>query len=157
MLEGLNGCLMHPSPQVYGVSSLILWGTRFYLVETFLCHWKTSLEENTLCHSYKCVFPILVWCQSYTVTKFKNNLLTGLTIASLRISQVNKKFNMEMTIINTIRLEFYLFIYLFFCHIVLMWVSMQSIGYATLAKLDPQYGLCKWLEYDYWMSIIYIH
>ena len=71
------------------------------------------MEENTLCHSYKCVFPILVWCQSYTVTKFKNNLLAGLTIASLRIPQVNKKFNMEMTIINTIRLEFYLFIIFF--------------------------------------------
>lgn len=24
---------------------------------------------------------------------------------------------------------------------------MQSIGYATLAKLDPQYGLCKWYNY----------
>lgn len=23
---------------------------------------------------------------------------------------------------------------------------MQSIGYATLAKLDPQYGLCKLLN-----------
>ncbi|XP_059433015.1 sulfate transporter 2.1-like [Corylus avellana] len=48
-------------------------------------------------------FPILVWCRSYTATKFKNDLLAGLTIASLCIP--------------------------------------QSIGYATLAKLDPQYGL----------------
>ncbi|KAG2716579.1 hypothetical protein I3843_03G135100 [Carya illinoinensis] len=49
------------------------------------------------------IFPILVWCRSYTVKKFKNDLLAGLTIASLCIP--------------------------------------QSIGYATLAKLDPQYGL----------------
>ncbi|XP_041006556.1 sulfate transporter 2.1 [Juglans microcarpa x Juglans regia] len=49
------------------------------------------------------IFPILVWCRSYTMTKFKNDLLAGLTIASLCIP--------------------------------------QSIGYATLAKLDPQYGL----------------
>ncbi|GMY11312.1 sulfate transporter 2.1-like [Fagus crenata] len=49
------------------------------------------------------LFPILVWCRSYTVTKFRKDLLAGLTIASLCIP--------------------------------------QSIGYATLAKLDPQYGL----------------
>lgn len=36
------------------------------------------------------VFPILVWCRSYTVTKFKNDLLAGLTISSLCIPQVNK-------------------------------------------------------------------
>ncbi|KAL7230762.1 hypothetical protein ACSBR2_009113 [Camellia fascicularis] len=49
------------------------------------------------------VFPILVWGRNYTATKFKNDLLAGLTLASLCIP--------------------------------------QSIGYATLAKLDPQYGL----------------
>lgn len=56
MLKGLNGCLMHPSPQVCGVSSLILWGTRFYLAETISCPSKTSPEENTLCLSYKVYF-----------------------------------------------------------------------------------------------------
>nr|KYP45221.1 Sulfate transporter 2.1 [Cajanus cajan] len=49
------------------------------------------------------IFPILRWGQSYTQTKFRNDLLAGLTIASLCIP--------------------------------------QSIGYATLAKLDPEYGL----------------
>ncbi|KAE9610287.1 putative SLC26A/SulP transporter [Lupinus albus] len=49
------------------------------------------------------IFPILDWSQNYTVTKFRNDLLAGLTIASLCIP--------------------------------------QSIGYATLAKLDPEYGL----------------
>ncbi|XP_052188152.1 sulfate transporter 2.1 isoform X2 [Diospyros lotus] len=49
------------------------------------------------------IFPILVWFRSYSPSKFKNDLLAGLTLASLCIP--------------------------------------QSIGYATLAKLDPQYGL----------------
>ncbi|BBH05665.1 slufate transporter 2 [Prunus dulcis] len=47
------------------------------------------------------IFPILVWGRSYNISKFKHDLLAGLTIASLCIP--------------------------------------QSIGYATLAKLDPQY------------------
>ncbi|MED6194952.1 Sulfate transporter 2.1 [Stylosanthes scabra] len=49
------------------------------------------------------IFPILVWGRSYTATKFRKDLLAGLTIASLCIP--------------------------------------QSIGYATLANLAPQYGL----------------
>ncbi|XP_031264288.1 low affinity sulfate transporter 3-like isoform X2 [Pistacia vera] len=49
------------------------------------------------------VFPIVSWCQDYKAKKFKNDLLAGLTLASLCIP--------------------------------------QSIGYATLAKLAPQYGL----------------
>ncbi|XP_042016672.1 low affinity sulfate transporter 3-like [Salvia splendens] len=49
------------------------------------------------------LFPILKWGRNYKATKFKNDLLSGLTLASLCIP--------------------------------------QSIGYANLAKLDPQYGL----------------
>ncbi|KAF3441026.1 hypothetical protein FNV43_RR19312 [Rhamnella rubrinervis] len=49
------------------------------------------------------IFPILVWGRDYKVTKFKRDLMAGLTIASLCIP--------------------------------------QSIGYATLAKLEPQFGL----------------
>ncbi|XP_055959816.1 sulfate transporter 2.1-like isoform X2 [Mercurialis annua] len=49
------------------------------------------------------IFPILVWSRNYKATKFKNDVLAGLTLASLCIP--------------------------------------QGIGYATLAKLDPQYGL----------------
>nr|DAD40269.1 TPA_asm: hypothetical protein HUJ06_014592 [Nelumbo nucifera] len=51
----------------------------------------------------KSIFPILQWGRNYTATKFKNDLMAGLTLASLSIP--------------------------------------QSIGYASLAKLDPQYGL----------------
>ncbi|KAJ4848640.1 Sulfate transporter 2.1 [Turnera subulata] len=49
------------------------------------------------------MFPVLSWCRDYSASKFKNDLLAGLTLASLCIP--------------------------------------QGIGYATLAKLDPQYGL----------------
>ncbi|CAM8881029.1 unnamed protein product [Rhodiola kirilowii] len=49
------------------------------------------------------VFPILRWGRTYKANMFKNDLLAGLTLASICIP--------------------------------------QSIGYANLAKLDPQYGL----------------
>ncbi|KAK7410552.1 hypothetical protein VNO78_01409 [Psophocarpus tetragonolobus] len=49
------------------------------------------------------LFPILTWIKDYKASKFKDDLLAGLTLASLSIP--------------------------------------QSIGYANLAKLDPQYGL----------------
>ncbi|XP_022740513.1 sulfate transporter 2.1-like [Durio zibethinus] len=60
--------------------------------------WKVELFSML-----QATFPILSWCQNYNATKFKHDLLAGLTLASLCIP--------------------------------------QSIGYATLAKLDPQYGL----------------
>ncbi|XP_054822215.1 sulfate transporter 2.1-like isoform X3 [Prosopis cineraria] len=49
------------------------------------------------------IFPILDWGRNYSVISFRNDLLAGLTIASLCIP--------------------------------------QGIGYATLARLDPEYGL----------------
>lgn len=49
------------------------------------------------------LFPILSWGRNYKATKFKKDLMAGLTLASLSIP--------------------------------------QSIGYASLARLDPQYGL----------------
>ncbi|XVF36770.1 hypothetical protein REPUB_Repub19eG0087100 [Reevesia pubescens] len=49
------------------------------------------------------LFPILSWGRTYKASKFKDDLMAGLTLASLSIP--------------------------------------QSIGYANIAKLDPQYGL----------------
>ncbi|XP_062099325.1 low affinity sulfate transporter 3-like isoform X2 [Humulus lupulus] len=49
------------------------------------------------------LFPILRWGRHYKLSMFKNDFMSGLTLASLSIP--------------------------------------QSIGYANLAKLDPQYGL----------------
>ncbi|KAL5556388.1 hypothetical protein UlMin_038624 [Ulmus minor] len=64
---------------------------------------KTQPFAKRMISIFQGLFPILVWSRNYRATKFKNDLLAGLTIASLCIP--------------------------------------QSIGYATLAKLDPQYGL----------------
>ncbi|XP_056167185.1 low affinity sulfate transporter 3-like isoform X2 [Syzygium oleosum] len=60
-----------------------------------LCRGAASLFQG--------LFPILCWGKSYRISKFKSDLMAGLTLASLCIP--------------------------------------QSIGYASLAKLDPQYGL----------------
>ncbi|XWS44888.1 hypothetical protein CRYUN_Cryun15aG0088100 [Craigia yunnanensis] len=64
---------------------------------------KEYAWKDELFSMLQTTFPILSWCQNYKATKFKHDLLAGLTLASLCIP--------------------------------------QSIGYATLAKLDPQYGL----------------
>lgn len=60
------------------------------------------------------VFPVFSWGRNYKASKFKNDLIAGLTLASLSIP--------------------------------------QSIGYAALANLDPQYGLCKFIK-----SCFFIH
>ncbi|XP_027356737.1 low affinity sulfate transporter 3-like isoform X2 [Abrus precatorius] len=66
----------------------------------------SSKNKNCIGHAVsflECLFPILNWFKNYKASKFKDDLLAGLTLASLSIP--------------------------------------QSIGYANLAKLDPQYGL----------------
>ncbi|XP_019454493.1 PREDICTED: low affinity sulfate transporter 3-like [Lupinus angustifolius] len=65
-------------------------------------------SKNKTCQGYvvsflQNLFPILSWLRNYKASKFKDDLLAGLTLASLSIP--------------------------------------QSIGYANLAKLDPEYGL----------------
>ncbi|KAK4483966.1 hypothetical protein RD792_011177 [Penstemon davidsonii] len=72
--------------------------------QTFLPRPKTKQPRPR--HSVlflQALFPILKWGRNYKATKFKNDLMAGLTLASLCIP--------------------------------------QSIGYANLARLDPQYGL----------------
>ncbi|XP_004490361.1 low affinity sulfate transporter 3-like [Cicer arietinum] len=63
---------------------------------------KKTLHEHAFSF-LQSLFPILVWLKDYTASKFKDDLLAGLTLASLCIP--------------------------------------QSVGYASLAKVDPQYGL----------------
>lgn len=64
-------------------------------------------DKQALCRAaaslFQGLFPILRWGRTYRLSKFKSDLMAGLTLASLCIP--------------------------------------QSIGYANLAKLDPQYGL----------------
>ncbi|KAI8013043.1 Low affinity sulfate transporter 3 [Camellia lanceoleosa] len=70
---------------------------------------ETLSPPSKLCRARSAVsvlqglFPILSWAGNYKASKFKDDLMAGLTLASLSIP--------------------------------------QSIGYASLAKLDPQYGL----------------
>ncbi|KZV46152.1 low affinity sulfate transporter 3-like [Dorcoceras hygrometricum] len=64
---------------------------------------KQPGQQNRCFLFLQSLFPILKWGKNYKATKFKNDLMAGLTLASLCIP--------------------------------------QSIGYANLAKLDPQYGL----------------
>ncbi|KAJ7965667.1 putative Sulfate transporter [Quillaja saponaria] len=78
--------------------------------ETILPHgnmlFSASQKQNRSRHVFSClhgIFPILSWGRNYRASKFKSDLLAGLTLASLSIP--------------------------------------QSIGYANLAKLEPQYGL----------------
>lgn len=77
--------------------------------KTLLCPLENKIQclgkhpVPTLVSILNVIFPPLSWCKEYNVTKFKRDILAGLTLASLCIP--------------------------------------QSIGYATLAKLDPQYGL----------------
>ncbi|PIM97616.1 hypothetical protein CDL12_29913 [Handroanthus impetiginosus] len=72
--------------------------------DTVLPHAKTKHPRpNRPLLFLQGLFPILKWGRNYKATKFKNDLLAGLTLASLCIP--------------------------------------QSIGYANLAKVDPQYGL----------------
>lgn len=59
--------------------------------ETFLPHRKRSKNEPGAKHLVSFLlemFPILHWCRNYKATKFKNDLMAGLTLASLCIPQV---------------------------------------------------------------------
>ncbi|RDY13762.1 Low affinity sulfate transporter 3, partial [Mucuna pruriens] len=88
-----------------------LWKKLFSSVkETILPHGNkfcfSSKKRNSHGHALSCfktLFPILTWLRDYRASKFKDDLLAGLTLASLSIP--------------------------------------QSIGYANLAKVAPEYGL----------------
>ena len=50
-----------------------------------------SLKKQPITHAISVlqgIFPILQWCRNYKATKFKKDLMAGLTLASLSIPQV---------------------------------------------------------------------
>jgi len=68
------------------------------LKETLLPHGNklcfSSKNKSFHAHAYsflQSLFPILVWLKDYTASKFKDDLLAGLTLASLCIPQVGIK------------------------------------------------------------------
>lgn len=56
-----------------------------------LRHFKDQSKTKKLRLGIQAVFPILDWGRSYNLSKFKGDLISGLTIASLCIPQVNYK------------------------------------------------------------------
>ena len=90
------------------------------------------------------LFPILEWGRNYRATKFKRDLMAGLTLASLCIPQVTKLLNNLWSFLFHILHWISAKMKRFSCCLTKSQCeSCQSIGYANLAKLDPQYGLCK--------------
>lgn len=75
------------------------------------------------------LFPVLGWGRNYDLNSFRSDIMAGLTLASLGIPQVNTNFLLILLCFVLVSQK--------------LLNAMQSIGYANLAKLEPQYGLCK--------------
>lgn len=54
-----------------------------------LHHFKDQTNSRKFILGIQAVFPIFEWGRSYNLTKFRGDLIAGLTIASLCIPQVN--------------------------------------------------------------------
>ena len=50
-------------------------------------------SRKRVCSFLEGLFPILKWGRNYKASKFKNDLMAGLTLASLSIPQVHTLFN----------------------------------------------------------------
>lgn len=65
--------------------------------ETFFPHRRKFKNEhdgfNLVFTFLNGLFPILHWCRNYKASKFRNDLMAGLTLASLCIPQVVKLIN----------------------------------------------------------------
>lgn len=100
-----------------------------------LRNFKDQSKTKKLLLGIQAVFPILDWGRSYNLSKFKGDLIAGLTIATLCIPQVIN--TLVLTIMSLGEPLFHSCLNL----------SLQDIGYAKLANLDPQYGLCKIINF----------
>ena len=52
--------------------------------------------SKTVISVLQTMFPIFSWCRHYKATEFKNDLLAGLTLASLCIPQVKQAWKLTM-------------------------------------------------------------
>lgn len=95
---------------------------------------KERNKPNRFIYLLQCLFPILTWGRVYDKGKFRSDIMSGLTLASLSIPQVKSNYQIW-------ELEFVISLN----HLITCMNLLQSIGYAGLARLDPQYGLCKWI------------
>jgi len=93
-------------------------------------HKSSSSLLQCIVSAFHGLFPIICWGRKYDLKSFRRDLLAGLTIASLGIPQV-------------IYSVLFLWSAIYGLNFKPLWcLYMQSIGYANLAKIDPQYGLC---------------
>lgn len=63
-----------------------------------LRHFKDQPKSKKLILGVEAIFPILKWGRSYNLKKFRGDLISGLTIASLCIPQVIKFARLYMLI-----------------------------------------------------------
>ncbi|XP_068313316.1 low affinity sulfate transporter 3-like [Pyrus communis] len=91
------------SPDPPGLWQQLIHGIKSNLLPQGNRYSKQKTPANRAFSLFRGLFPILSWGRNYKASKFKNDVMAGLTLASLSVP--------------------------------------QSIGYANLAKLDPQYGL----------------
>ncbi|KAL8523564.1 hypothetical protein ACS0TY_013511 [Phlomoides rotata] len=104
-MESIDGATQRAKWLLNSPNPPPLWRQLYTSIKHNLLPQKTPIQprNNKPLLFLQALFPILKWGRNYNATKFKNDLMAGLTLASLCIP--------------------------------------QSIGYASLAKLDPQYGL----------------
>lgn len=80
------------------------------------------------------VFPIFGWCRNYKLTMFKNDLMAGLTLASLCIPQVHIHIHKSKNILTSRNLKF-LFSFSFLCRALatqLLQSLILNMAYASL-------------------------
>lgn len=91
------------------------------------------------------VFPILKWGRNYKATKFKNDLMAGLTLASLCIPQVNI-YLFSLFIFLKIEMECsFLFIFILFGRVLdmLIWQGLNlSMAYVSIYNVIIKLILC---------------
>lgn len=140
-------CQAHDTPHIHKVGippkQNLLKEIKATVKETFFADdplrpFKDQTGSKRFILVMQTIFPILEWGRSYNITKFRGDIIAGLTIASLCIPQVNLLWLLKWRnshIIPSRTLQLF--------PITFLLLAKQDIGYAKLANLDPQYGLCK--------------
>ena len=105
-----------------------------------LREYKDQTKFKKLWLGLQHIFPMLDWGRHYTLGKFKGDLIAGMTIASLCIPQVRTHLLAhdrckQRSIHPVVSIDLSVLTFATSTH--------QDIGYAKLAGLEPQYGLCK--------------
>lgn len=105
---------------------------------------KDQTKSRKFILGIEAIFPILNWGRAYNLKKFRGDVISGLTIASLCIPQVSLLYyyDVNFEILRNRKIIHSLIMVLN----LILWLVKQDIGYAKLAHLAPQYGLCKTLE-----------